>query len=431
MLIRIFCMILTAASVCSVSVCSDSRSDIVKNITDSVLNSVEDSSNFSPLLLQLGDKRQQKEFLRKFKENPRELYTTLDFAKVALQLTAAGENAKSYIDEVATSPSLRSAEEAAWALIAVNSADYDLPKDAVWNREKLVSYMLACQLEDGGFGSASGQFDVDTTAAVISALAPFQGSNDGAAQAVSRAVQRLAEAQLDSGGFTSHGVLSQNSLASVITALSKIGIDANTDQRFIKDGNGLVDLLLRNKNAEGSATFDGNTAEALAAYELFKSDKGIYEFKKPNIFQKLFSGFTVVKNSKGEPKKSFIQKIVEFVFKIKPKSRVSEDYSNAASEGIGFASVSLTVGETVIFQSSQFQVNKGDTAFSVFVRATALNGMSAVWEGDFPDVYVTGAGNFSNNDGKSWRFLINGQTFSDNSTAHNVSNGDRLEWSFK
>lgn len=434
MLKGLICIILILAVNFGSTVSANQYAGIIESISDSILSSAENTSELSPLVLQLSDKNRQKEFLRKFKENPQELRTAMDFARAALQLTAVGKNAKPYIDEAVNSPSLGSAEEAAWSLLAVNSANYDLPKDAVWNREKLVSYMLSEQLTDGGFSSAGGQFDVNTTAVVISALAPFQEDSQEVRQAVDKAVQRLSEAQSVDGGFLSQGVLSGDSLASVITALSKIGIDANTDSRFVKEGKGLVDLLLGYRSEDslsGEAVSDGNAAEALAAYELFKSDKGIYEFKKLNFFQKLFGNFTVIRNSNGEPKKSFIQKIVEFVFKIKPKSRINDDYSNAASEGIGFASVSLTVGETVMFQSEQFQVNKGDTAFSVFVRVTALNGMTAVWDGDFPNVYVKSAGGFSGNGEKRWHFLVNGEQLSGTPAQYPVNSGDKVDWIFK
>lgn len=415
--------------------------DLIKNISGFYSTSEVDSSYLSPLVLQLSDKEQQKAFLEQFSKNPQQLDSVTDFAKAALQLTAVGKNANPYINEILTAPSLNSPAEAAWSLLAVNSTNYDLPKDAVWDKDKLVSYMLSSQLPEGGFGYAEGQFDIDTTAVILSALAPFRENNAEVQQAVDKAIQKLSEVQGSDGNFSPFGIPSSDSLSSVITALSKCGIDANSDSRFVKEGKGLVDLLLGYKtdgnmfgmfdNISGNTISTNNAAEALAAYDLFKSDKGVYEFKKLNFFQKIFGNFNVIRNDYGEPKKSFIQKIVEFIFRIEPKSKVNEDYSNSSSESIGIATVSIRVDDLTLFESDQFQINKNDTAFSVLMRAVSLNGLSVVWEGNFPSIYVKSIGDFSAEGGRGWMYLLNGEALMVSSGQANVNNGDSIEWTFK
>ena len=72
-------------------------------------------------------------------------------------------------------PGVQGANGYIWALLALDSKDYEEPEGAVWNREKLVDAILEKEQEDGGFSlSTDGDSDVDITAMALTALAPYK-----------------------------------------------------------------------------------------------------------------------------------------------------------------------------------------------------------------------------------------------------------------
>lgn len=112
--------------------------------------------------------------------------------------------------------------------------------------------LLAAQLPDGGWALFGQNSDVDVTAMVIQALAVHYGSIDGVKAAVDKAVAMLSERQLPGGGYLAFGEENTESAAQVITALSALGVDCRTDERFIKEGGSLYDALLSGRLPDGS-----------------------------------------------------------------------------------------------------------------------------------------------------------------------------------
>lgn len=69
-------------------------------------------------------------------------------------------------------------------------------------------------------------------------------------EAIDKAVARLSEMQDEDGGYsTSYDgttkIATSESISQVVTALSALGINADTDPRFVKNGNSVIDALLR------------------------------------------------------------------------------------------------------------------------------------------------------------------------------------------
>lgn len=135
-----------------------------------------------------------------------------------------------------------------WALIAFDTLDYNIPENSDANeqttREKLVDYILNLQLADGGWTLFGNSSDADVTSMAIQALAPYYNSNNVVKIAVDKAVNFLSSIQTSNGTFTSWGAENCESSAQVITALTSININPDTDTRFIKDGNSAVDGLM-------------------------------------------------------------------------------------------------------------------------------------------------------------------------------------------
>ncbi|MGN0394011.1 MAG: DUF4430 domain-containing protein, partial [Coprococcus sp.] len=188
---------------------------------------------------------------------------------------------------------------AIFALIAFDSNQYTIPEvednaSLQTTRDGLVEYILGCELENGGW-SLREEFDVDITAMAIQALAPYYNSDDDVKAAVDRALVMLSSNQKSDGTFMyiqgDAQKLESNaeSTAQVVTALCALGINPDTDLRFVKYGNSALDALL--------SFYDNNTHSfrhttqpdfmateqavyALAAYDRFISGKNsLYNMK--------------------------------------------------------------------------------------------------------------------------------------------------------
>ena len=143
-----------------------------------------------------------------------------------------------------------------WALIALDSGDYELPAGANYIRETLVQAVLDIQLEDGGWAFAGTQADSDMTGMALQSLARYY-VHEGETQtfaadvnpAVDAALDRLSQMQFEDGSygtFDGNGgiVPTSESISQVVTALCALGIDPNADERFLKNGRSAIDALL-------------------------------------------------------------------------------------------------------------------------------------------------------------------------------------------
>lgn len=135
-----------------------------------------------------------------------------------------------------------------FALIAFDTYSYEIPTASEGvtqtTREKLINYILESQLENGGWTFFGSTADPDMTGMAIQALAPYYSKNADVKAAVDKALDVLSASQQENGGVASWGTVNVESCAQVLTALASLGIDADTDERFIKNGNTLVDAIM-------------------------------------------------------------------------------------------------------------------------------------------------------------------------------------------
>ncbi len=161
---------------------------------------------------------------------------------------------------------------AAYALLALDSGNYGLPRvnegTTQATREKYVTYLVGRQLSDGGFSVSGQKSDPDMTAVVLQALAKYAGRADVDA-AVTRGLSYLSQVQLPSGGFENWGTENAESCAQVILALCELGIPLE-DERFVKNGATLVDVLLKYRNDDGSfCHMKGGKTDLLATRQAY------------------------------------------------------------------------------------------------------------------------------------------------------------------
>lgn len=150
-----------------------------------------------------------------------------------------------------------------YALLTLDAGHYQVPREARYTREALCGAILAAQEPDGGFGLVSGSSDVDITAMALQALAPYQGN---CAQAIQRALTYLSVQMSDDCTFRSYGAESAESVAQVLIALCALGIDPETDSRFVRPEMTLVQALERFRMPEGgyAHTLEENAPNLMA-----------------------------------------------------------------------------------------------------------------------------------------------------------------------
>ena len=136
------------------------------------------------------------------------------------------------------------------------SGEIDFNDEVYITNERHRQELLKAQESDGGFSlsAGSGQMDVDITAMALTALAPYYEENSEAKAAADLALSWISEHQESDGGFCSSmdtGTESSESCAQVLTALCSLGIDPQSDSRFIKNGNTVLDNLMSFRQEDG------------------------------------------------------------------------------------------------------------------------------------------------------------------------------------
>ena len=215
-----------------------------------------------------------------------------EYSRVILALTALGEDVTNVGGYNLLEP-LSDFDQTVWqgvngamfALTAFDSHNYEIPTAAAGKtqttRQNLIQYILDHRTQDGGWAMSGQVADPDLTGMGIQALAPYYDSNAQVKTAVDTALQRLSDLQLSDGTYASAGESTAESCSQVIVALSSLGIDPNTDSRFIKNGKSAMDGLLSFSVAGGgfrhlsSGTINQMATEqgyyALTAYERYKN----------------------------------------------------------------------------------------------------------------------------------------------------------------
>ena len=175
-----------------------------------------------------------------------------------------------------------------WALLALDSGNYPVPTGGTVTRQALIDEILRVQTSDGGWTVSGDKADSDMTGMALTALAPYYTKDLKVQEAIDKAIARLSEMQDEDGGYsTSYDgttkIATSESISQVVTALSALGINADTDPRFVKNGNSVIDALLRYYVNGGGfkhvmdGEIDGMGTEqayyALTAYYRFLSGK--------------------------------------------------------------------------------------------------------------------------------------------------------------
>ena len=208
-----------------------------------------------------------------------------DYARVCLALCAIEKDAT----DVEGYDLMRPADEVAfvtqqgingpvYALIAANVCGYELKSE-----QRYLTYILDSELEQGGFvlDGTMQDADVDITAMVLQALSFYQQDAE-VKQTIDRSVDKLAELLQQQGGDTS-----AESVAQTMLALTSLGIDPLSDERFTIADQNLGDALMTFRTEEHGFSHEAGeetnlmaTEQALCALDalvLYQEGKTFYE----------------------------------------------------------------------------------------------------------------------------------------------------------
>ncbi len=140
-----------------------------------------------------------------------------------------------------------------YALIVLDSGNYEIPEGSKYTREGILNELLEYQDEDGAFALGKGeQGSTDLTAITLQGLAPYYEKDPKVQEAVDRALDYMAEQQQDSGLFLGLEGYTSETISQTIMALCKLGKDPSQEERFTKVGGTLVDALMQFKMDDGS-----------------------------------------------------------------------------------------------------------------------------------------------------------------------------------
>lgn len=168
-----------------------------------------------------------------------------------------------------------------WALIALDTNNYQTTDSTI--RQQCIDYLLEKQTSDGGWAMSGTTADPDMTAMTIQALARYTDDNK-VKEAVDKGINALSSIQQENGGYSSWGTINSESIAQVIVACTALGINPDTDERFVKNGNSAVDALLTFYNSDnrtfshiagdgGNGMATDQATYALVAYNRLMNNK--------------------------------------------------------------------------------------------------------------------------------------------------------------
>lgn len=162
-----------------------------------------------------------------------------------------------------------------WALIALDSGDYDMPINpqarTQATRQMYIDRILSCRLDDGGWSlTGNGTSDPDVTGMALQALAKYR-EQSAVQKAVEAALVCMSAMQDADGGFSSWGTANSESCVQMLVALCELGIPLD-DARFVKNGKTVLDALLSYRQTDGSFlhTAGGSDSSQMA------SEQGLY-----------------------------------------------------------------------------------------------------------------------------------------------------------
>lgn len=336
-----------------------------------------------------------------------------------------------------------------FALPAYDAGNYNVPQNASLRRSQIVEKILDMQTEEGDWSLSGSGTDPDMTAMALHALAPIyhapMGFYEGISaplqervrQGVDLGVARLSQLQLTAkkvGAFSDYrGTANSNSTAMVICALSALGINPDTDYRFIKNGKSALDGLMTfaTKDHKGFG-YTNTTMNDMATEQGFRAVlcyEGITKSKDvPYNIYKLGEVTPTPPPVKPDPDPG--TNPGEPVKKISASVRIIGDSAHSDPTEHG----------TYVnwYKTTKFTLSEGSTVYDLFMKAMDSSDLE---EKGAAKNYVKSIkapkgygghwlGEFDNGKNSGWMYLVNGTYPDVGLKEKKLSDGDEVIWHY-
>ena len=219
-----------------------------------------------------------------------------DNSRVVIALSAIGKDPRNVCGYDLTAPledfdyvKKQGINGVIWALIALDTCGYGSSS----SRDVMISAILDSQHSDGGWGLDSEISDPDMTSMALLALSPYGCFDEAVRTASDNGVALLASLQRESGGYYSYDDFNPESCAQVITALCALGINCETDERFVSGGVSLWDTVMKFSVPNGFEHESGAGYNQMATEQVFYS---MTAFRRLENNQKSLYDMTDIKN---------------------------------------------------------------------------------------------------------------------------------------
>lgn len=271
---------------------------LLESISNNVIQNNLTNNWYSLSLNRLGKKVPSAistDILNKVKNSKGQFDQITDCEKLVLSLLAIGEDPRNIygydlVSKIYDDYMDQGINAYTFGLLALDSGNFNISQNSKWNRDKLIKEILDNKTMDNGWSFVGYKADPDMTGMVLSALAPYYNEKAEVKKVIDKTLEMLSNIQDKDGGYSSWGNQNSNSISMVIIGLSSLGIDITKDNRFIKNGNTLLDALYRFKTEDGKGfgfvnkEYNELSTEqglrALVSYKYLKENKGsIYKFK--------------------------------------------------------------------------------------------------------------------------------------------------------
>lgn len=400
--------------------------------------------------------------------------------KLALTLTGVGGDAETASALLAESAGKQGVMSHIFALHLLNNG---VTAPGV-TAEGTLAALLALQLADGGWAVTGQISDPDVTAMALQALAPHR---DQAADAIDRAVDRLAALMRPGGVYASYGVPNAESAAQVIIALSALGIDCRADGRFLLEGASPLDGMLHFRLADGrfchkeggpaNATASAQALCALTALERLEDGKpGLYILDPLQETERAADANSSPSDAPGwkvyavggvvlltlavmgvlllRKKRSPVNYIAVAVgaallclFLLLTDFQSPESYYDGSApekaDPVGTVTLQITCAaiagtaglpeDGLLLAPTAFPISAKDTVYTLLTDAAQTCGLRLDVSGGAGTRYVRGINQlyeFDHGDLSGWLYLVNGETPSEGCDQYQLQNGDVVEWRY-
>ncbi|MDY3014123.1 MAG: S-layer homology domain-containing protein [Evtepia sp.] len=296
-----------------------------------------------------------------------------------------------------------SAWSAPYTVFAYQQGEYGTQEQ----EKETVQAFLAGQREDGSWDEYG---TIEPTANILTALAFYVEEDAAVKAAADKAVSYLSSAQGENGGYGD-----ANKDAMVILALAAMGIDPDTDGRFVKNGVSLLDSLLSYalEDQSGLGYMDNSSRNELATEQGFRA---------------LVAAAEVMTTGEAYNVYDFSEVAVE------PARATSTGESEGPGDPTGTDTFSVTVtvqADTEYWlEEKTVTVKEGSTVYHAFVSALEGTGITQVGaeEGYVSQMSKDGKtlAEFTNGPESGWLYKVNGQRPAVGITTYSVHSGDQI-----